>query len=386
MLIIAGLVAFVMTAMREGEDEVKRVVDEARNYPPFKLRGVYSAVGGREGVDRLVENVRKAGFNLIVWFVNPRWGEARYRTSYFPCGADCEQDLLSYLVRRAHENGIKVWAWFGFMGYRELLEKHPDWAAVYSDGSTTLEKPCVVGEGERYYPMNPANPEVVEFWKRAILEIVENYDIDGVNFEDDYGYCYCGEHYSFDEYNRRGFTSFLEKRGFARSFKWPDEVLENEELRRLWVEYKCEVVENLTRTLYNAIKEVKPDLEVSLAAAPSLEWSRRAFGIDWVELGRKGLFDSLTFMVYTANDAELEATVKNVFELMRGSKAKPIIIIGWELRKSPPAAWIRQALLVRKLSGEDIIVFWDGGLDQTGSWEAFAELFEAMSAGGRASP
>jgi uncharacterized lipoprotein YddW (UPF0748 family) len=365
-----------------GNEEVERVIEEARNYAPLKLRGVYSGVGGREGVDRLVEKAREAGFNLIVWFVNPRWGEARYRTNYFPCGADCRDDLLSYMVERAHENGIKVWAWFGFMGYRELLEKHPDWAAMYPDGSTTLERPCKVGERESYYPMNPANPEVVEFWKRALLEVVENYDVDGINFEDDYGYSYCGQHYSFDEYNRRGFTRFLEERGFARSFKWPDDVLKDEELKKLWVEYKCKVVENLTRELYSAIKNAKPGLEVSLAISPNLEWSKIAYGVDWIELGRQGLFDALTFMVYTADDSKLEATVRSVFALMKDSKTKPIIIIGWELKDSPPAAWVRQALLVRKLGGEDIVVFWDGGLDRTGSWEAFAKLFKTMGTGG----
>jgi len=359
-----------------GSEEVERIIEEAKSYAPFKLRGVYSGVGGREGVDGLIEKARKADFNLIVWFVNPRWGEARYRTAYFPCGADCKDDLLSYLMEKAHENGIKVWAWFGFMGYRELLKKHPDWSAVYPDGSTTLERPC-----EGYCPMNPANPEVVEFWKRAMLEVVENYDIDGINFEDDYGYGYCGQHYSFDEYNRRGFARFLEERGFAKSFEWPGDVLKDEELRKLWVEYKCEVVENLTRELYSAIKKVKPKLEVSLAVSPDLEWSKSAFGVDWVELGRRGLFDALTFMVYTADDAKLETTVKNVFESMKDSKAKPIIIIGWELRNSPPAAWVRQALLVRKLGGEDIMVFWDGGLDKTESWEAFARLFKAMGTG-----
>lgn len=377
-LAIIGAWLFSMVKRGERAQELENIVKEARKYSPFKIKGIYSSVGGRNDVDKLVKQAKESGFNVIIWFVNPRWGQARYNTSYFPCGAQCKADLLSYLVKRAHEEGLKVWAWFGFMGYRRLLEEHPSWAAVYSDSKSTLERPCRVGAGEEYYPMNPANPEVVEFWRKALLELVEKYEIDGVNFEDDYGYCYCGARYSYDEYNRRGFESFLRKRGVNVALKWPDDVVEGGSLYDLWVEYKCEVVENVTRILYNAIKEARPDVEVSLAASPSLDWSKRAYGVNWVRLGRLGLFDSLTFMVYTSDDARLESTVRYIFEMMRDSKAKPIIIIGWELRNSPPAAWIRQALIVRKLGGEDIIVFWDGGLDKAGAWDAFKELFEAM--------
>lgn len=48
-------------------------------------------------------------------------------------------------------------------------------------------------------------------------------------------------------------------------------------------------MENVTRIIYEAVKSVKPHVEVSLAATPSLKWSRRAYGVDWVKLAKEEL-------------------------------------------------------------------------------------------------
>lgn len=92
---------------------------------------------------------------------------------------------------------------------------------MYPDGVSTLERPCGGN-----YPLNPAHSEVVEFWRNALLELVERYDVDGVNFEDDYRYGYCGESYSYDELNRMRFEEYLERREVKAPFKWPDDMVE----------------------------------------------------------------------------------------------------------------------------------------------------------------
>ncbi|MEM0024712.1 MAG: family 10 glycosylhydrolase [Thermofilaceae archaeon] len=360
--------------------ELFQLLREASEHELFGIRGVYSSVDTRHAVDSLVEKAAGSGFNLLIWFVNPRRGPegvtASYRTEFFPCGQACEEDLLAYLIEKAREAGLKVWAWFGFMGYKSLLEKHRDWAAVWPDGRSTLERPCSPG-GERFYVMNPAHPEVVDFWRRALVDLVARYSVDGVNFEDDFGYGYCGEWFSYDELNRRRFTRFLEERGIT-DLEWPSDAVEGGRYYSYWIEYKCEVVAEVACELVKAVKSVKPGLEVSLATEVSRERNRRVHGIDWVELGRRGVFDCFTFMAYTADDRTLEHWVKGVFEELRGSKTKPVMIIGWELRGHPAVDWVRQALIVRRLGGDDLIVFWDGGLDSSGAWGYMGKLFETM--------
>lgn len=359
------------------EKAMEEILRKASTYTVFGLKGVYSSAGTRAEIDALVEKTAGSGFNLIIWFVNPRRGlegvTAQYKTDFFPCGKACEEDLLAYLVERAHEKGLKVWAWFGFMGYKGLLERHPGWAAVWPTGETTLERPCAPS-GEKFYVLNPANREVVEFWKQALVDLVTRYEVDGVNFEDDYGFGYCGENFSFDEINRENFARFLMRRG-VESFEWPRDALEGGRYYDLWVEYKCSLVGNVTGELVTAVRKARPSVEVSLATSVSLEWSRRAFGINWIELGA---FDYFTFMAYTADERVLESWVSNVFASIRGLKTKPIIIIGWELRGRPALEWIKQALIVRRLGGKDLIVFWDGGLDSSNAWNHFQALFSSM--------
>ncbi|MCS7105094.1 MAG: family 10 glycosylhydrolase [Thermofilaceae archaeon] len=362
------------------EADFEALLREASSYTPFKYKGVYSSVSSKDEVDKLVVKAANSGFNLIIWFVNPRRGPegvtASYKTSFFPCEKTCEEDLLAYLLERAHERGLKVWAWFGFMGYKSLLERNPSWAAVWPTGETTLEKPCSPG-GEKFHVLNPANPQVVEFWRQALVDLVTRYDVDGVNFEDDYGYGYCGENFSYDELNRRMFQAFLEKRGI-NSFEWPRDALKGGRYYDHWVDYKCEVVSNVTRDLVKTLKTLKPGIEVSLAVMVNREWNREIHGIDWVELGREGLFDYLTFMAYTADDRTLESWVESVHQELNGARSKPIIIIGWELRGYPAINWVKQALVVRRLGGEDLIVFWDGGIERSNAWGYFLQLFNAM--------
>lgn len=361
-------------------EELSCLLREASEYRLFGIRGIYSSADTRRAIDSLVEKAASSGFNLLIWFVNPRRGPegvtAFYRTEFFPCGPACEEDLLAYLIERGHEAGLKVWAWFGFMGYKSLLEKHRDCAAVWPSGESTLERPCSP-RGERFYVMNPAHPSVVEFWKHALLDLVARYKVDGVNFEDDFGYGYCGELFSYDELNRRRFTRFLEEQGIA-DLNWPSDAVEEGRYYSYWVEYKCQVVARVARHLVKAVKSARPGLEVSLATEVSRERNRRVHGIDWVELGREGVFDYFTFMAYTADDHMLGRWVKGVFGELQGSKTKPVIITGWELRGHPAVDWVRQALIVRELGGDDLIMFWDGGLDSSNAWGCIKALFEAM--------
>ena len=99
-------------------------------------------------------------------------------------GQDPGYDPLAFMVTEAHKRNIELHAWFN--PYRvsmqtdpgQLVEdhparQHPDWVWAYG--------------GKLYF--DPGIPEAREHIQRAILHAVENYDIDGVHF-DDYFYPY----------------------------------------------------------------------------------------------------------------------------------------------------------------------------------------------------
>ncbi|MFB7323127.1 glycoside hydrolase family 10 protein [Streptomyces sp. NPDC056190] len=108
-------------------------------------------------------------------------------------GRDPGWDPLGTAVAEAHARGLRLHAWFN--PYRVALHddpallaashparRHPDWVVRYG--------------GCLYY--NPGLPEVRSFVRRATLDAVSRYPVDGVHF-DDYFYPYPVAGQTFDD-------------------------------------------------------------------------------------------------------------------------------------------------------------------------------------------
>lgn len=150
-------------------------------------------------LDNIVENAARLGANTIFFQVRP-CSDALYNSSIFPQShyvsgrrgeaADGGFDSLAYLISAAHSKGISVHAWVNpvrvLSGSKqdpatadELCEDepaalHPEWTVQYADGKL-------------YF--NLGIPEVRTLISDGVYEIVKNYDVDGVVF-DDYFYPY----------------------------------------------------------------------------------------------------------------------------------------------------------------------------------------------------
>ncbi|WP_227748233.1 glycoside hydrolase family 10 protein [Oerskovia douganii] len=99
-------------------------------------------------------------------------------------GKDPGYDPLAFVVEESHKRNIEIHAWYN--PYRVSMQadpaqlvpehparRHPEWVWAYG--------------GKLYF--DPGLPEAQEHIQRAILHSVENYDLDGVHF-DDYFYPY----------------------------------------------------------------------------------------------------------------------------------------------------------------------------------------------------
>jgi uncharacterized lipoprotein YddW (UPF0748 family) len=93
------------------------------------------------------------------------------------------RDPLERVIIEAHRNGIEVIPWFEF-GFAtsfsqnggHILAAYPDWALKNSQGN------LVVKNGFDW--MSGINPEVQEFMTKLMLEIIDKYDVDGVQGDD----------------------------------------------------------------------------------------------------------------------------------------------------------------------------------------------------------
>ncbi len=138
-------------------------------------------------IEALVDSLSNGNFNAVFFQVRPT-SDALYKSEIFPSshwitgeqGAPFADgfDILEYLVSYAHERNIAVHAWINpyrvTNGASMKLSKnnpaslHPEW---------TFEL-----DGKLYY--NPGCPEVTQLIARGAREIAENYDVDGIIFDD----------------------------------------------------------------------------------------------------------------------------------------------------------------------------------------------------------
>ncbi|RFZ92454.1 glycoside hydrolase [Mucilaginibacter conchicola] len=131
------------------------------------------------------------GINAIMFQVRPA-ADALYAKSREPWskylttkqGQDPGYDPLEFAVAEAHKRGMELHAWFNpyratfdnkfwTLAQDHVTRTHPDWFFIY--------------DGIKLF--NPGIPEVREYIVQVILDVVKNYDVDGIHM-DDYFYPY----------------------------------------------------------------------------------------------------------------------------------------------------------------------------------------------------
>ena len=141
----------------------------------------------RAGAAQLLDNCAGLGLNTVIAQVRP-FGDALYRSSLYPwshlCtgrqGQDPGFDPLDIFLQEAHRRGISVEAWINPYRLRSsgamppnlapenLVNTHPEWL-------------CTVGEGVY---LNPAEPAAADYVVQGVAELLQNYPVDGIHFDD----------------------------------------------------------------------------------------------------------------------------------------------------------------------------------------------------------
>ena len=141
----------------------------------------------RAGVVQLLDNCTGLGLNTVLAQVRP-FGDALYRSTLFPwshlCtgvqGQDPGFDPLDVLLQEAHTRGISVEAWVNPYRLRSSAAMPPNLA----DGNLANAHPewvCTVDEG---LYLNPAEPAAADYVVQGVAELVQNYAVDGIHFDD----------------------------------------------------------------------------------------------------------------------------------------------------------------------------------------------------------
>ena len=141
----------------------------------------------RAGAAELMDNCLSIGLNTVIAQVRP-FGDALYRSNLFPwshlCtgeqGQDPGFDPLDVLITEAHSRGLSLEAWVNPYRLRSSA-KMPPALAENNLANVHPEWVCAVGEG---LYLNPAIPEAADYVVQGVAELVQNYAVDGIHFDD----------------------------------------------------------------------------------------------------------------------------------------------------------------------------------------------------------
>jgi uncharacterized lipoprotein YddW (UPF0748 family) len=161
--------------------------------------------------------------------------------------------------------------------------------------------------------MCPSEPRNVELVRDAMVELAEDYDLAGVQYDfirfpNDKG-CFCD----------RCRAQFEERIGHAVE-NWPADVLKNGELYEQYTDARCDHITNAVRITSAAIREVNPDIIISAAVfAMDPEKARHTVGQAWAQWAHEGLVDALCPMSYVYDTRAFEDTVTTIIEAVEGT-------------------------------------------------------------------
>ncbi len=144
----------------------------------------------RRKIDEMFARVKRLGMNTVVCQVRAN-SDAAYSSALFPRSAAygaISIDPLEYMCGAAHANGLKIHAWVN--PYRVTAahndpEKLPDGSPAklwLTDGDKSNDHCILKTESGIYY--NPAAKAVRELIYNGVKEILDNYEVDGIQFDD----------------------------------------------------------------------------------------------------------------------------------------------------------------------------------------------------------
>lgn len=253
-----------------------------------------------EKLTAFVNEAADAGIRFLLPMATTSSGMAMYDSKVLP-RAKTDFDRLKTLIDAAHKRGLKVHPWVIVNSQgTKVMEAHPDWCQVRSDG-------------QRVAYLDPSSPDARRYLVSVVQEITRNYDVDGISL--DYVRYSGGGRYCFCDRCKSAFKAATgldcvqadkAEKGSAAWLKW-----------RAW---RFKQVNEEMEALSRAVREVKPDAQVS-----SYVWGAHTYGSgfqicqDPKTWARKGWLDWINPSGYEYNEDKYKTKVtENVAAFPKG--------------------------------------------------------------------
>lgn len=195
----------------------------------------------------IAQKCRESGFNTLIVQVRP-FCDALYKSSYFPWshiltgtqGENPPYDALQIMCDTCKENNLKIHAWIN--PYRVSSNETPK---KLSDNNPYIKNSEIGIKTDNGIFLDPSNETAQQLISDGVKEIAENYDVDGIQFDD---YFYPTEDESFD---KKQYEAYIEKYGKENSMS-----LDN---------WRMQNVNTLICKVYRTIKSVDSSVEFGIS-------------------------------------------------------------------------------------------------------------------------
>lgn len=209
------------------------------------------------------------------------------------------RDLVEETNIHAHRNGLINVAWFEYGFSSQFIgnggfPSNPISSYMRNRGWLLQDQSGNYGNASNGFAwMNPAVPEVRQFLVDITMEAINNYDLDGIQFDDRLAWP--------REFGWDTTTANLYQQETGRSL--PSNV--NDSNFRTWRQGKVQL---FAQELNDAIKAERPDFRVSVS--PSVTgFSDTNFNAKWSDWVDAGLFDEYVPQVYRSTFASFNSTL-----------------------------------------------------------------------------
>lgn len=276
-----------------------------------EIRGVWIANVGSGvlfvpwGINRAIHQLSQQHFNRIypvVWnrghtFYRSQVAHqaiGRYQDSWLHF-ARFGRDILPEIINLSHRRGLTVMPWFeyGFMvpANSQFAKQHPGWLTEAKvnpqtggdgDNLSDFSQP-LPGIAFQNLWLNPLHPQVQQFILDLIKEVVQNYEVDGIQLDD---------HFAMPV--ELGYDLFTVKlyREEHQGNPPPEDYLNTE-----WMRWRANKLSEFMARVYREVKRINPDCVVSLSTN-SQGFAYRHYLQDWQNWVEQGWVDEFILQVY----------------------------------------------------------------------------------------
>ncbi len=224
------------------------------------------------------------------------------------------RDMLAEIIEIAKPLSLRVIPWFeyGLMTppNSPLAQKYPDLLHLDSRQHKIRLKSHDKNKPDIQVWLNLCQPKVQQFIVDLIADVVERYEIDGIQLDDHF--CFPVE-MGYDLFTQNLYEHEQKVKAIAPYYKDPN-----------WVSWATNKTTQLLEKIFHAVKSKRSDCLVSVSPNP-LSFAKKYYLADWESWIKKGLAEEIVLQVYRDNLPSFLLEISKL-EVIKATNHVPVII------------------------------------------------------------